>query len=282
MKKQLEKKKINKKKSLLFNGESRKITKFEQYLKNKSKFDSLKFKSKIELSKIMDSLNKSLNSSQSILKLNPLSSSRKKYKFPDNLMEKVKENEYYKKWNFSFSNKEKKINNKSNVQKNKNKYTDFVNKIKRHSIIINDNKIDFLKGLSNFCPPHKSKSAEDITKRSILANCGNNKLLRYEILLNEKIGDFIKTAEKYPNFYDYDKVIQKEIIDEKIGLSLPGNFMNFNKDTKNFISIKVFHPPFVKERISKFVPVPEQTLLPKPNGNVKHYSKITMKQLYPD
>ena len=58
--------------------------------------------------------------------------------------------------------------------------------------------------------------------------------------------------------------------------------MNFNKNTKNCISIKVFHPTFIKERISKYISVPDQTLLPKPNGDLKNYSKITMKQLYPD
>jgi hypothetical protein len=238
----------------------------------------------------MESLNKNLNYSKSAIKLKPINLKHKMNIFPDSFIEKIKEINYYKKWNFSFQEKQgkikeipkKKINNIS-----EKKYKEFMNYIKKQSIIGKaklgkDLKIEFLKSFKNFCPPHKSLSAEDITKKSILENCGKNKLLRYEILLNEKIGNYIKSSEKYPNFYDFDKFIQKEINDEKIGLSIPGNFMNFNKNTKNCISIKVFHPTFIKERISKYISVPDQTLLPKPNGDLKNYSKITMKQLYPD
>ena len=268
-----------------------KITKINCYNdRNKSKNTILQIKSKIELSKLMESLNKNLNYSKSAIKLKPINLKHKMNIFPDSFIEKIKEINYYKKWNFSFQEKQgkikeipkKKINNIS-----EKKYKEFMNYIKKQSIIGKaklgkDLKIEFLKSFKNFCPPHKSISAEDITKQSILENCGKNKLLRYEILLNEKIGNYIKSSEKFPSFYDFDKFIQKEINDEKIGLSIPGNFMNFNKNTKNFISIKVFHPTFIKERISKFISVPDQTLLPKPNGNLKHYSKITMKQLYPD
>ncbi len=268
-----------------------KITKIKCYNdKNKSKNQILQIKSKIGLSKLMESLNNNLNYSKSAIKLKPLNLKHKMNIFPDSIIEKIKEMNYYKKWDFSFKEKQskiieipkKKINNIS-----EKKYKEFMNYIKKQSIIGKsklgkDFKIEFLKSFKNFCPPHKSLSAEDITKKSILENCGKNKLLRYEILLNEKIGNYIKSSEKYPNFYDFDKFIQKEINDEKIGLSIPGNFMNFNKNTKNCISIKVFHPTFIKERISKYISVPDQTLLPKPNGDLKNYSKITMKQLYPD
>ena len=259
--------------------------------KNKSNNQFLLIKSKIELGKLMDSINKNLNSSKSTIKLKPLNLKYKINYFPDSFKEKIKEIDYYKKWKFPFQEKEIKIQQINQTKKITNisekKYKEFMNYIKKQSIIGKsklgkDFKIEFLKSFKNFCPPHKSLSAEDITKKSILENCGKNKLLRYEILLNEKIGNYIKSSEKYPNFYDFDKFIQKEINDEKIGLSIPGNFMNFNKNNQNLISIKVFHPTFIKEKISKFISVPEQTLLPKPNGNLKNYTKITMKQLYPD
>lgn len=148
-----------------------------------------------------------------------------------------------------------------------------------YSVIIGDKHYDVLQKLPSFEPPTGIREPHIIFRDSLAEACANNVILKYENMLKEKVGNYIEYAEKFSNLYDLDQAIIKDIKNKKIGVSVPGNFLNYIDDPNKFSFIKVIHPACVKSKIKKHIVVPERTQLPKPFG-LKKYKLITMKQLY--
>lgn len=153
---------------------------------------------------------------------------------------------------------------------------------KKFHVICGNKKLDNLKDLKSFYPPQGIKTPAMILKDSEAEISKKNNLLRYENTLKEKMGEYIEYADRFSSIYDLDQIVLQEIKNNKVGVSIPGNFLNYLDDPDNFTFIKVIYPSFVNLKIKKYIPVPEKTQLPKPPGLFKNYTKVTYKQLYPD
>lgn len=153
---------------------------------------------------------------------------------------------------------------------------------KKLHVICGNKKLVNLKDLKSFSPPQGIRTPAMILRESEAEISKKNNLLRYENILKEKMGEYIEYADSFSSIYDLDQIVLQEIKNNKVGVSIPGNFLNYLDDPDNFTFIKVIYPSFVNLKIKKYIPVPEKTQLPKPPGLFKNYTKVTYKQLYPD
>ena len=264
----------------------------------------------------LNNLNKTLKRSESLLQINNHYPPKNDFEsmLPKHEVNYLKKMEYYKKWNFNIlpiinkTNNQNKNNNniKENFiiddKKKKNnisrqnyisfKYLGSLYKPNRNSVIrnnlmnnsnsnsnsqINDDNIPFyLKGLE---PKKNNISASEIVKISILELNKKNVFKKYRYNMEEKVGNFVEYNDKYSNYYDFDQKVKKNIKDEKTGISMPGNIIN--RSSLGFI--RTLQPKNIKIKIKKSVSVPENTLLPVPNGIVGKglsYTHITLKDAY--
>lgn len=143
-------------------------------------------------------------------------------------------------------------------------------------------KLDNLKILKSFNPPQGTLNPAMIIKKSQAELCSKNELRNYENTLKESLGEYIEYADKFGSIYDLDKLVLEEIKNNKIGLSIPGNFLNYLDDPNNFSFIKAIYPSFVKLKIKKHIVVPDKTQLPKPVGLYGNYTKVSYKEIYSD
>ena len=133
--------------------------------------------------------------------------------------------------------------------------------------------------LKPLVPKRRNIKANEIVKISIKELNKKNKFKKYCYKLEEKVGNYVESNDKFSNYYDFDNQLKRNIKEEMTGISIPGNVLNLS----SIGFIKTIQPKNIRIRIKKNVPVPERTLLPVPNGLAGkgvNYTHITLKNLY--
>lgn len=153
---------------------------------------------------------------------------------------------------------------------------------KMKTITIGGQKSPLLVSLGTFEFPTGAQNAMQIVHKSRVASCEDNPLMNYENTLKQKIGDYVEYTDELSNIYDFDQVVQKDIAKMKVGISIPGNCINYSDD-ETFKYIKVIHPSFIKEYIRRHIEAPEKTQLPHPRGMKEGtFTRVTYKEVYSD
>ena len=257
----------------------------QQILDDKRSYKIFRNNNIKEFSKTLKLLNKTLNSSETLLKSNHFSD-----KFDINTVLSIEQKNiikklnYEKKWNFSLPIINNSQNNsQNNTKRNQNNNNNFQN-IKQKKLNESQSMPDLnqLK-LKNqpyfqFIKPQKTIKMKEIVKKYINGFYSNNKFDKYCYVLKDKVGNFVQHKDRYDSYYDFDKQIQKDIKEEKIGLSFPGNIINRQK----IGYLYSLHPKYIKIKGNKIIRVPDRTILPVPRTSSINfwYTKITMNDLY--
>ena len=230
-------------------------------LLNKRRLDKLREKKSDTFIKALVNLNNSLKKSESLVHM------------PNHIK---KNNSILK----LFQRKEKIINKKlSNFQ-----ILPDINRNKKHINIAISTKKEgeetntpfYLKALN--IPKHNQTAAEIVKTSKHLLN-GKNPFKIYCYNLEEKVGDFMKSKEKFYDYANFYLILKASIKDELTGISIPGNILNRN--SPGFL--RTIQPKNVKTKIKKRITVPDKTLVPTPNelvGKGISYSHIVLKDIY--
>ena len=275
------------------------------------KIKKVKQKSIYYFNKINSQINKALKLSNNIHPVNP-----KKYGIQlkevlsRTTLDKLRNEEYNKRWKIipvpilpnvknattlnnsssasSLFESNSKQQQKITSYRSKSNDTDILDRLYGHkkpkpfNITSGGRRLDNLKLLKSFNPPQGNLNPAMIMKKSQAELCSKNELRNYDNTLKESLGEYIEYADKFGSIYDLDKLVLEEIKNNKIGLTIPGNFLNYLDDPNNFSYIKAIYPSFVKLKIKKHIVVPDKTQLPKPVGLYGNYSKVSYKDLYSD
>ena len=271
-------------------------------VENRKRYNKLQEAKSKTFNEAIRNLNKTLKRSESLLQINHYPQKNDiNTVLPKHEINYLKKLDYYNKWHFDIDiiplpiiAKAKKNNKSQNNIKDKNNFptkSNFSylgslfrpdknaiirNRKMSKSQIIEEDVPFYLKGLE---PRKNNISASEIVKQSIIELNKRNAFKKYRYDMEEKVGNFVDFNEKYSNYYDFDKKVKKNIKDEMIGLSIPGNVIN--RSSLGFI--RTLQPKNIKIKIKKSVSVPEKTLLPVPSGLAGkglNYTHITLKNIY--
>ena len=248
----------------------------QQILDDKRSYKIFRCNNIKEFNKTLRLLNKTLNSSEVLLKSNHFTD-----KFDINtalsLEQKniIKKLNYEKKWNFSLP-----IIKRNNSNSNTNN----IQNLKQKSLNATQSMSDLSQSrwknqqLFQFRKPQKTIQMKEIVKKYINGYYSKNKFDKYCYVLKDKVGNFVQHKDRYDSYYDFDKQIQKDIKEEKIGIAFPGNIINRQK----IGYLYSLHPKYIKMRGNKIIHVPDKTILPVPRSSSINfwYTKITMNDIY--
>ena len=259
-------------------------------IENKKRLQKFHEKNNKTFNDAIIQLNKTLKKSESLLHINHYPEKNDiTLILPNNELNYLKKVEYYKKWHFN--NILPKIDDKKkedDKKEYKNNYKSFgsIFRPNKNYIIRNNRNYDsdnekdkipfYLKPL---VPKRRNIKANEIVKISIKELNKKNKFKKYCYKLEEKVGNYVESNDKFSNYYDFDNQLKRNIKEEMTGISIPGNVLNLS----SIGFIKTIQPKNIRIRIKKNVPVPERTLLPVPNGLAGkgvNYTHITLKNLY--
>ena len=255
----------------------------QQILDDKRSYKIFRNNNIKEFNKTLLLLNKTLNSSEILLKSNHFTD-----KFDINtalsIEQKniIKKLNYEKKWNFSLPaiKNNNKINNKNISKKIINNIQNFKQKQLNGCKSMPDLNQSKIKNQDSirFRQPQKAIQMKEIVKRYINGFYNKNKFDKYCYELKDKVGNYVQHKDRYDSYYDFDKQIQKDIKDEKIGLAFPGNIINRQKVGYLYS----LHPKYIKEKGTKIIHVPDRTILPVPRSSSIDfwYTRITMNDIY--
>ena len=260
-------------------------------IENKKRLQKFHEKNNKTFNDAIIQLNKTLKKSESLLHINHYPEKNDiTLILPNNELNYLKKVEYYKKWHFNnilpkIDDKKKEDDNKKEYKNNYKSFGSIFRPNKNYIIRNNRNydsdnekdKIPFY--LKPLVPKRRNIKANEIVKISIKELNKKNKFKKYCYKLEEKVGNYVESNDKFSNYYDFDNQLKRNIKEEMTGISIPGNVLNLS----SIGFIKTIQPKNIRIRIKKNVPVPERTLLPVPNGLAGkgvNYTHITLKNLY--
>ena len=247
-------------------------------LLNKRRFNKLKEKQNETLIKAIQSLNKSLKKSESLVNLPHFikrnNSVIKLFQHKEEIIKKRK-----LKFDLLPHIKKSTKTELNNKRLTSNKYINFN---KSNIIPISpknesEEKIPFyLKPL--LFTPH-NRSVAEVVKESKNILYGKTPFKKYCYNLEEKVGDYVENRDKFSDYTKFNEILKGYIKEELTGISIPGNILN--RDVPGFM--KTIQPKNVRTKITKRIEVPDKTLVPIPSelaGKGISYSHITLKDIY--
>lgn len=195
-------------------------------------------------------------------------------KLTQNTLNKVKEMQYVQRWRLD-KNRTTKIDVNKERTRTVKSLDEFADKgenssllnnrmlsitpVKKCLILCDDKPLPNLSSYSHLKLPnsqftHSSpkKKKKNLKSSSMILKPNlstSNNFKYYENKMIEGIKDYIQYKDKVSSYYAYDDQLKKDVVEAKVGLSLPGNILNYN--SKGVVSFRMIHPNFIKTKFKR-------------------------------